>query len=264
MRILNSEDEFMVVRHSLLNGIGYSFEDAFSESLTLQNYVRSRKIVVCFEGDLHQIEETNEPVFTHRNSIKVDIATSLRFRKMGIIATLDEVIDSISLFKKKFSANRIVLCVELKQITRRDTIKKVMLKFKENNITEAYFDSFYGDKLDEVSEINEEIETNFEKSFHVFGSISNLIFSLAKPKHGYDVLTVPMITSFGKPDRQLIYGTVNSKNKLRKIAKLNNVIGAYIRFREGNPLFLLFNSVRNTERFRGKRIMKLYRKIKKQ
>jgi len=76
MKIINSEKEFIVVRHSMLNGIGYSFKDAIQESLTLQSYVGDKKIVVCFEGDLHQIQENGEIVFTHRNTIKVDIETS--------------------------------------------------------------------------------------------------------------------------------------------------------------------------------------------
>ncbi|HBV01304.1 MAG TPA: hypothetical protein DEF00_02835 [Candidatus Taylorbacteria bacterium] len=257
MKIINSEKEFIVVRHSMLNGIGYSFKDAIQESLTLQSYVGDKKIVVCFEGDLHQIQENGEIVFTHRNTIKVDIETSLRFREMGIIASLNEVIEAILSFKKELVDTRLIFCIELKQITWFSTIKATMIKLKENDITEVYFDSFNGNKLDEVSEINKQLGTNFEKSFHVIGNVYKTVLSLKKPKYGYDVLTVPFGMSFGKLDKQLINGAVNSRHKLNRIVKSDNVLGAYVRFREGNPLFLLFNSIRNTKWFRGKHVVGL-------
>jgi len=132
-----------------------------------------------------------------------------------------------------------------------------MIKLKENDITEVYFDSFNGNKLDEVSEINKQLGTNFEKSFHVIGNVYKTVLSLKKPKYGYDVLTVPFGMSFGKLDKQLINGAVNSRHKLNRIVKSDNVLGAYVRFREGNPLFLLFNSIRNTKWFRGKHVVGL-------
>ena len=257
MKIIDPEKEFIIIRHSLLNGVGYSFEKAVSEALALQGYVGNRKIVVCFEGDLHQIQESGEIVFTHRNTIKVDIETSLRFREMGIISSLDEVVEAILSFKKELVNTRLIFCIELKQITWFSTIKKTMLKLKENNITEVYFDSFSGNKLDEVSEINKQIGTDFERSFHVIGNIYRMIFSFKKPKYGYDILTVPSVMSFGRLNKPLINGAVNSHHMLRRIAKSNNVLGAYVRFREGNPLFLLFNSVRNTKWFRGKHVVEL-------
>ena len=255
MKIINPQTEFIIVRHSFLNGLGYPFKDAYSESLLLQNYIEGREVVVCFEGDLHQIEGTNEPIFTHRNYIRVNSESSIRFRKMGIIATLDEVIESILTFKKENPGKKLIFCVELKKITKRDTIKKTMLKFKDKGISEMYFDSFYGYKLDEVSEINNEIGSTFEKSLHVYGNIFGIIISPRKPKYGYDILTVPMVLSFGKVGKPIIYGTVNSHSSLRKIGQSKEAFGAYIRFKEGNPLLLLFNSIRNTEWLRGKHVM---------
>lgn len=257
-----SHDSFVVVRHSILNGNAYSVDEHVEDMLKLEQHTNGRLVLPCFEGDLLQVEGTGEIVLTHRN-FKPLVQKEFRdLRDQHIAASLDEALDKINNFHARNSEMPIVLCLELKAITSKATVYETVRRLHQDGIHHAYFDSFFGRKLDEVAAANRKYGTAYGRSLHLCGNIGRLHFAVAPRPQRYDMLTVPKATSFGNPGEPVIYGAVGSRSVLGRIAERPDVIGAYVRLHEGAGVLgaakMLMNSMSNTRQLRDKTVVRRY------
>jgi hypothetical protein len=258
---INPQKEFLAVRHSYLNGNNLNLEHAVEETLALEKYTCGRKIVPCFEADLLQVQETKEVVLTHQNFIPLSQKKYQEYHEKSIATSLVEALEKVAAYKQKNPEQRIVVCLELKPITARETIEKAVALLKEHDFgyDEAYFDSFYGEKLDQVRVANQLslvpvanrlYRINYSISLHLLMNFAGVQFQMTKLKHKPEVITVPKKISFGHPGMPVIYGAMGSVKKLEEIAQDQQVVGAYLRFREGNMFRMLWDSVTNTQKLR--------------
>ncbi len=164
------------------------------------------------------------------------------------------VYDKIAKYNQENDDQRVVLCFEPKSITSNETIDETIRLLSEYEIKDAYFDSFFGGKLDAVEEANEKHQTNYSTSLHLMGNISGIKMMVTQPKKGYDIVTIPHTMSMGEIDEPLIYGAVSSIEILQEVAGNSLVQGAYVRLKEGSgvkgALVKLWNSITNTEKLR--------------
>jgi len=246
--------EFLAVHHSVLNGNTYNVSQLVEDTLSLGKYTNGRTMVPCFEGDILQVRETGEVVLTHQNFFQLsqDKYRDLKERKLA--ASLKEVLDKIATYSQKSDGQRVVLCFEPKGITSKATIDQTVSLLKEYGIKDAYFDSFFGGKLDAVQEANNNNGTDYVRSLHLIGNLFGGQLMMERPREGYDIVTVPHTMSFGAVGEPVIYGAVGSTEILKIIAEQPHVYGAYVRLKEGaglkGALVKLLNSVTNTEKFR--------------
>lgn len=246
--------EFLVVCHSMLNGNLSQIEKQVDETLGLGKYVPNRKVIPCFEGDLLQVQETGEIVFTHQSWFPLSLQKYKSLQAEGLVSPLNEILDEVAEYKQKNPDQKLKLCLELKFPTSKETIDATVRRLREYDISDAYFDSFLGKKLDLVYASNQTFGTQYSRSFHNFRFLSRLL--LPEPVHGYEMLTVPYFCrNLGrKIDTSVIYGAVGSTERLRACAEEENVVGAYPRLKEGlgvkGTALMLWNSITNTVRLR--------------
>ncbi|GEM_PF-3952746 len=258
--LIVAPEEFLAVRHSVLNGNTYDVGQLVEDTLELGQYTGSRKIVPCFEGDIIQVEETGEIVFTHQNFLQLSHVKYSDLKSRKLAASFKEVLDKIANYKQKNKDSRVVLCFEPKSITSAQTIERAVGSLKEYGLRDVYFDSFFGGKLDAVANANLIHGTAYARSLHLIGNRGSVQLMTTRAQEGYEVLTVPHTMSFGAIDEPVIYGAVGSTDILRKIAEYPSVQGAYVRLKEGagitGALVTLFNSITNTETLRRTHISK--------
>lgn len=249
-----SPGEFLAVRHSVLNGNTYDVGKLVEDTLKLEQHLNGRRAVPCFEGDILQVAETGEIVLTHQNFSSLSKVKYQALREQKIAASLLEVLDKIAAYKQKNPDQKVVLCFEPKYITDKKTIDEAVLALKEYGIQDAYFDSFFGGKLDLVQQANLKYGTNYPRSLHLIGNVGKRQLIMTPAEQGHDVLTVPHAMSFGKVKEPVIYGAVGSTEILERIAEDPQTVGAYIRLKEGagvkGALLKLWNSVTNTQELR--------------
>lgn len=248
--IINPAQEFLIVRHSYLNGNNHNLAQSIEETLRLEKYTNGRTIVPCFEGDILAIEETGEVVLTHQNFLPLHADQYQHLHQQKLASSLDSVLEKVAQYQSHHPNQRVVLCLEAKAITSQETITKAMQKIQEYGIKEVYFDSFFGSKLDDVNLANQTLQQSFPTSLHLVGNLAQIPFMLTEPKKGYDLITVPTPLSFGNLGKPVIYGAVNSPKILQQVAEDPLTIGAYVRFKEQNPLVMLWNSFSNTPKLR--------------
>tara|TARA_Y100000310_G_C20568412_1_gene756751 strand:- start:220 stop:1035 length:816 start_codon:yes stop_codon:yes gene_type:complete len=250
--------EFLVVKHSFLDGNINHGQDTLKKTiddlLSLEPVVQ-RKVIPCFEGDLLTIKETGEIILTHQNFSLPSQAKYQELSELGIATSLRAVLDKIQSYQQS-NNQRMVLCFELKKPTSVVAIRETINLLTEYGLApqDVYFDSFFGDKLNLVKEINQELGTNYNFcSLHLIGNASTTQCMVTRPKE-YDVLTIPIKLSFGKLDEPVIYGAVGDEKTLSLIATDPSVQGAYYRPREGSGLSGLIkmglNSISNTVKLR--------------
>ncbi len=254
--LINPEKEFLVVRHSFLNGNTYDLDRLLEDTSALEKYLNGRRAVLCLEGDILQLEETGEVVLTHRNFMPLHHGTYRKLHEREIAASLQEVLDKIGFHQE---TPRVVLCFEPKAITAKATIDTTVRLLQERGIEDAYFDSFFGRKLDDVATANERYGTGYKRSlhlsFHIAGlSTLQLPLPYFTPRKDYDIVTVPKKVSFGDIGEPVIYGAVGDVETLQRVAENPTVYGAYVRRKEGTGfvggLKMFWNSISNTERLR--------------
>ncbi len=257
--LIDPKKEFLIVRHSYLNGNTYVLENVIEETLSLENQLNGRKAVLCLEGDVLQVEETGEVVLTHQNFRSLSRDTYRQLRERQIAASLHEVLEKIAAFRDTCPEQRVVLCFEPKAITKKETIDATVQALTRYSIVDAYFDSFFGSKLDLVAAANTGCQTNYGRSLHLSGNIGSVRFPprwlpYFSPAQGYDIVTVPKKVSFGDVGEPVIYGAVGDVETLRRVAERPNVSGAYVRLKEGKgvggALKMFWNSVTNRESYR--------------
>lgn len=257
LSLINPTQEFLVVKHSYLNGNDLNLEGAVDDSLGLGEYTAGRVVVPCFEGDLSQVKGTGEIILTHQSFSSPTPESYRRLREQRIAASLDETLEKVAHFRQSCPEQRVVLCLELKPVTSEQTVRTALTKLREYEIPPAdvYFDSFYGGKLDLIGKLNQEGGTNYVRSLHLVGNLGAVPMAVTNPRQGYDIITIPRPLSFGHPYQSVIYGAVGDTETLARIAEDPQVVGAYVRFKEGGgglkgALFKLFNSVTNTAKLR--------------
>jgi hypothetical protein len=256
MKIIDCNKEFLAVSHSVLNGNTYDIDKIFEKIQNLQKH-SNKKIIPCFEGDILQVGNSDEVILTHQNFVQLSKEKYSDLKKRKLASSLKEVLDNYSLHKQNNKEQKIILCFEPKYITSEKTIENTIKLLKEYQITDVYFDSFFGDKLDYVKKYSEKLNLDYDKSLHLISHVLNNNISMNKPKLGFDVLTIPYQLDFSKNSKKpIIYGAVGSIDIFKKIIDEENVYGAYLRFEEGSgfkgTLTQLWNSVSNTEKLRKK------------
>jgi len=247
-------DEFLIVRHSVLNGNSYDVGELVDDTMKLSRHINGKTLVPCFEGDLLQVRETGEIVLTHQNFIPLRRPRFQRLHERGIAVSLKEALDRISGYRQSNPESRLVLCLELKPITHPSTIDHAIQMLKEYGMTQdVFFDSFYGGKIDLVRSYNQTHDTGFPTSLHLIGNLWNTRLMMTSPKE-HDIGTVPYPMSIGRLDGQVIYGAVGSSQLLEQLADRPNTLGVYYRAKEGTgmkgAIIKLWNSVTNTEKLR--------------
>ncbi len=264
--LIDPKKEFLVVRHSFLNGPNLNLEHAVSETLQLQGHLDAahikRKVVPCFEGDLVQTD-MGQPILMHphlfQNLYSLSPSAFLKLHSRGLAARLEDTLAMVATYQAKHPDQRVFLCLELKLPTQYDTIRSAVKLLQDYGIKDAYFDSFFSHQLNRLDAVNSMADADYPatypKSFHLIGNVSMVQFRLGRAR--YDFITVPSATSFGDPDCDVIYGAVGSVRQLQRVAKDERTLGAYVRFKEGKWLTMLWNSMTNTERLRKAYVLSL-------
>jgi len=251
---LVTPEEFLAVRHSVLNGNTYDVGQLVDDTLGLEKHTNGKTVVPCFEGDILQVRETGEVVLTHQNFSQLSQHNYRDLKERKLAASLQEVLDKIATYRQGDGGQKIVLCFEPKSITSKATIDETVRLLKSYGIEDAYFDSFFGGKLDLVAGANQEHETDYARSLHLIGNVHRGKIMMTRPREGYDVVTVPHTMSFGDVGEPVIYGAVGSTKILERISEKPHVQGACVRLKEGaglkGALVKLWNSVTNTEKLR--------------
>ncbi|MBS3078705.1 hypothetical protein J4218_01155 [Candidatus Pacearchaeota archaeon] len=261
--IIDTQKEFLVIRHGFLNSNGYFIEELVENGRNLEGFIDRgravrRKVVTCLEGDLIQVEETGEPVFTHQSFTRLGLDKFRRLKEDNIATSLSEVLDNYQGFKSKQPHEKLVLCIEPKLITSMNTLRKLFEQLAKRQIPDVYFDSFYGNRLDDIHTLNQETGNVFDRSYHMlFGHLGpiGITFPVISPILGYDIVSTQYPISFGKLNFPTIYGAVGSLKKLQKCSEDSNALGAYVRFKERDGILgstrMLIKSVLNTKKVRA-------------
>lgn len=247
--IVRPNAEFLTVFHSYLNGNDLCFRRAVDTALQLQPYLHGRQVIPCFEGDVLQVP-SGEIVLTHQSFREISEEKYKKLRDVGIATSLDEVLDKYQAFKENNPLQRVIIALELKSITTDETIDKTIKKLHDRKITDVYFDSFFGGRLDVVDKINKKYGTNYIRSLHLIAQFGSQYLMMSRAKNGQEVYTVPYKMSLGIPRDFTIYGAVGSIKNLERVVDDEKVIGAYTRFKEKGPLTMLWNSVTNKAHLR--------------
>lgn len=250
---VNAKQEFLVVRHSVLNGNTYNVAAVVDDVLHLQPSLQGRTPIPCLEGDVIQVQETGEVVLTHRNWLPLSKETYRSLRDDQIAVPLEEALEKVATYRQSSPEQRVVLCLEFKKITTISTIQRTIQELQSYGL-EAYFDSFFAGKLDAAYHANKAQGVAFPRSLHLVGNIGPWPVHLDDPEHSSNVVTVPYPLSFGHMPLPLIYGAVNSLEILETVACQQDVLGAYVRLQEGKGvrgvLRMFGNSLRNTPKVR--------------
>ncbi len=261
--IIDPQKEFLLIRHGYLNSNGYSIEELVENGRSLERVINGngevrRRVVTCLEGDLIQVEETGEPVFTHQSFTRLSLDRFRRLRGDNLATSLSSVLDNYQEFKSRQPNEKLVLCIEPKLITSLDTLRTLFGELSKRNISNVYFDSFYGNRLDDIHTLNSETGNNFSRSYHMLlghlGPIG-ITFPIVSPILGYDIISTQYPVSFGKLNFPTIYGAIGSLEKFQKCSEDPNALGAYVRFKEGEGILgstrMLIKSALNTKRVRA-------------
>ncbi len=240
-QIVNPEKEILVVRHRILNNPNPNFEQEIESLSKLQEHTGQRKVVPVFEGDILETRWGKDVIMTHQTMISPSKRKFEALRKDGLAAYLNETIEKAA----KYQELGFVVCLEPKRNITPQGIERAIVALQTHNLDRAYFDSFFGKKLDYVIETNKIIGTQYPTSYHVVSTFGSSYFAFAGMDNKPDVITVPSAMAFGRFSGPIIYGAVGSTKKLERLAQIPNVIGVYARIKEKRSLKMLLNSVRN-------------------
>lgn len=253
--MIEPETEFLIVKHSHLNVADLNLEKVIEQAVALERHTNGREVVVALEGDLVQLEN-GEPILTHQSWHQVSSEKYRKLRESKIAVTLEEALAKVADYKQQNPHKRVVLCLELKPITSQQTIQKALELIAQYGITDVYFDSFFGNKLDLIQQANVTNGTDYSRSLHLCGNVGDWKIWIPGygPKQSYDVITVPKPVSIGRVNEQVIYGAIGSVEQLARLAADPNTVGAYMRLKEGKgisgTLTMLWNSVTNLKNLR--------------
>lgn len=233
---LAKPSDFLVVQHDALNDPHLDLEKIMEDSLALGGYTSGRDIVPACEGDLFMLEETGELVLTHQNLGRVTKEIFKAKKGAGKAAYFNDVLEKYTFCPKPSSPR---LCLELKLSTSPEAIAKVQSELAKVGIgaESAYFDSFFGNKLDLVG-------GTYAKSLHLWANVGSLRGEITAPEKGYDLLTVPRAMSFGEPTEPMVYGAVGSVREIEKAADNPFVLGVYPRIKKGSSVKMFLRSIR--------------------
>ncbi|MCD4762160.1 hypothetical protein K8R32_04350 [bacterium] len=261
--LIDLEKEFVIVKHSYLNGNNLDIEKTMIECSQLQKFVGQRKVVPCLEADFMDLSDDSEHdiVLTHSNFWRPTKKKFQQLFKKKIARTLSSGLEVVADYKAKNPDKRVIICLEAKSVTSESAIRRTIVKLQEFGLGErdVYFDSFNGLKLDIIRQINQELNTKYLCSWHLLpdgvGTLLSryspfrFIFPVGRPINGYDFKT-RHIASFRKVHEYHIQGGIGSSEKLKHFSENPLVFGAYYRVKEGNKAIMLLNSTFNFARWR--------------
>lgn len=260
-------NKLKIVNHSALNHLREEDELAriVQSTADMQHHISGRVLSTTIEGDVVEVVETGEIVLTHKSWLPLHQKEYIALRKQKLAVSLTEVLDIVSNYKSR-TGQKVELCLELKAITSADTINKTILLLKRYPDINAYFDSFFGHKLDEAlsamkdNNSDSDNKISLPRSLHLVGNIGHVKFMMTPPTtyvyepRGYEIITVPFPMSIGHPGENVIFGAVGSLTQLQKLAEDLHVRGVYARFKEGpgitGGIWKIINSVTNDPRLR--------------
>ena len=238
MNIINPQKEILIVKHRILNNSQLNFEQEIDKIYQeLGHSVNGRQIVLCFEGDYMAPSWSNDVILVH-GSYAPSMDKFQDLREQGVAAYLAEVLENVDKSDQRF-----YVCLEAKISTTAEATDKAVDSLKQAAVEKAYFDSFFGGKLNHVHQANQLQRTSYPTSLHLLAKIGGIDFAVSNGEH--NVVTIPNAVAFfarGTPEKPIIYGAVGSKEKVKKIAEDPNALGAYWRGDESSSVKMLINS----------------------
>ncbi|MEK6874230.1 MAG: hypothetical protein AABX52_00595 [Nanoarchaeota archaeon] len=246
--LLDSEKEFLVIKHLILNSPKPEFpkeiEKIYKE---LHNFTAQRSIIPVFEGDYFLPHWSNQIIMAHGN-LSPSKATFNQLRSEGVAAYLDEVIETILKFTPYYPT--MILCFEAKLGTTTHATHTLISTLIQAGLSKAYIDSYYSWKIKDVIQTNNLQKTRYLTCQHHIAKLGNLEFRLG---HSYqDIIAIPYPLIFFPNTRSLIpliYGAVNNKQTVHQSAQNPNVLGIYWRGEEHNIIRIFLNSFGARKRF---------------
>jgi hypothetical protein len=236
--MINSQKEILIVKHRTLNNSQLNFEQEVDRVHRELGYsINGRQVVLCFEGDYMQPSWSEDVVMVHGNFAPSKDKFE-QLRKEGFAAYLQEVLESFAKYNGKA-----VVCLEAKLGTKPAATYEAVRDLQRAGIKRAYFDSFFGRKLDVVPSANVDCEASYPMSLHLIAKLGPIDISVSNGEH--DFVTVPNAMAFfakGRPKKPIIYGAVGNKRRVERIAEDPNALGAYWRGEEASSVRMLVNS----------------------
>lgn len=236
--MINPQKELLVVKHRTLNNPETDFEQEVDKVYSeLGESVKGRQIVPCFEGD-YMIPSWSEDIVMVHGNFAPSKNKFEQLRKEGFAAYLQEVLESFV----KYNGEAVV-CLEAKLGTKPDATYKAVRALQKAEIERAYFDSFFGRKLDVVLSANVDCKAAYSISLHLLAKLGRIDISVTNGEH--NIITVPNAAAFfakGTPKKPIIYGAVGTKDRVKKVAEDPNTLGVYWRGGEASSVKMLWNS----------------------
>lgn len=270
-QLLDTEREFLVVRHRVLNNPKVNFEQEVDQMRKeLKGCTSGREIIPVFEGDYFFPSWSN--VIMAHGSFEPGELKFGQLREQCAAAYLEEVLEAYSVVKHNLG--KVVLCFEAKVGTSDDGTRELLRTLAISGISNVYIDSFFAARLIQVKVFNQEgyavkvkmssdskflelrkgVEwkvqrADYSTSFHLAGTVGPFCVGMPCtlfPRHvDADIITVPYVTSFGSNRVQSvprIYGAVTKKDYVAHAADEKNVIGVYWRGDEKSSVRTFLNS----------------------
>lgn len=270
-QLLNTEREFLVVRHRVLNNPKANFEqEADQIRKELKGCTSGRGIIPVFEGD-YFFPSWSNVIMTH-GSFEPGERRFGQLREHGAASYFEEVLEAYNAVKHNLG--KTVLCFEAKVGTCDDGTRELLRILAISRISNAYIDSFFAVRLTEVKKFNQEgyavkvkmssdskvlelrkgVEwkvqrADYSTSFHLAGTVGPFCVGMPCtlfPRHvDADIITVPYATAFGShmvESVPRIYGAVTKKDYVARAADEKNVIGVYWRGDEKSSVRTFLNS----------------------
>ncbi len=237
-QIINPEKEFLIVRPCALNSPHPEFEQEAAIIAQLQEFTGQRKPVPVLEGDILEMKDSSDIILMHKSFMTPSKKKFKSLRDENYAAYLNEILEKVAAHNQD-----IVICLEPKRNITPQGIERTIVALQTHDIKRAYFDSFFGKKLDDVVETNRRIGTQYPVSYHAIASFGPVYFAFSGMDNKPDIVTVISPLSFFRYNGPVIYGAVGSIEKMTTLAQRPNVLGVYLRTKEKQPLKMLLNSM---------------------
>ena len=201
---------------------------------SLEKYTNGKPTELAIEGDVEQARIDGELIlfFAHKYNEKI----FEELRQKGRASRAEITLDYIAKHRPKTFMN-----IELKPSVDNNGMKLLVKLLRDRKLDNYLYDSFHGNLL----KIAKEVDPDAIVSHHAIGYWSDKVRIWGpSTENTPDIYTIPYPSVIGKiPIMPMIYGMVNSPEKLEIATSYNNVYGASARFGDSNILKILMKSI---------------------